>query len=570
MRKIKLGFISPYDAMVPLINELKKDQDDLEVSVKVGNLESGAGYAQTMERQGVDILISRGGTAKLIREAVSIPVIDIHISGYDLLRSIMLASGHSEDKKALVGFSNITLGAASIVSLLEIEMEVVTIKEAAEVEPILLKLKEEGYKRILGDVVTVEAAAKLDLNGLLIQSGKESILESFEEAKRLFKTQQENQQLLRVMRELLKEREQDVAIVSASGKVLFENWASFKAAPLSSADIEDIQRQILATGKPVVKVVGSGGDSYSLRANLVEDRDGKVVSYFFKRLPAAVADVPSIRFEQISLLPSLVTESAVMGGIKKLVEEPAMVHEPIILEGETGTGKHELARYLHAFHKKKGSFIYIHLEEFEEMPKEFEAFNESTIFVHLKNFSVGENILKARKLVSWSMENNAQIIFSSAKIGGERLKEIGLQEAIRISLPPLTERKDDIPFLVRQFLTEFNQKLSTQPVKMREEALEQLKQMEWPFNLNDLKMYVKQLALYQKDYVIEKSTLQSLPFKPDASEGNSDYPSPGNLSLKEIEQKIIEQVLREEDFNQTKAAKRLGINRATLWRKLNK
>ena len=41
-----------------------------------------------------------------------------------------------------------------------------------------------------------------------------------------------------------------------------------------------------------------------------------------------------------------------------------------------------------------------------------------------------------------------------------------------------------------------------------------------------------------------------------------------NETLKEIERKLIEQVLEEEDFNQTKAAKRLGINRATLWRKL--
>lgn len=570
MRKIKLGFIAPYEAMVPLIEELKMGQNDLEIAVEVGNLESGAGYAKMMEKQGADILISRGGTAKLIREAVSVPVIDVHISGYDLLRSIMLAIGHSVEKKALVGFSNITLGAASIVSLLEIEMEVVTIEEAVEVEPILMQLKEQGYKRVLGDVVTVDAAAKLGLNGLLIQSGKESILESFEEAKRLFKSQKENQQLLRVMRELLKEREQDLVIVSEDGRVLFENWVSFAEAPLSSAEMEEIHQQVLDEENSIDKVVEEGETSFRLRAGLFQDRDGKIIAYFFKRLKNSGANVQGVRAEQIALLPSLVAESRVMKGIKKIVEEPVMAYAPILFEGETGTGKQELARYLHAFHQKKGPFVQVDLEEFEEMPPEFEAFDECTILIYLKRNSAEKNVFKARQLASWSVDRKAQIILVGEKIRSEWQKEIGLQEAIRISLPPLTERTEDIPFLIRQFLTEFNQTLGTQPIKVREDAMEQLKQMKWPNNLLDLKTHVKKLALYERGYVIEKSTLDSIPFKSDAPEENSKLISSGHLSLKEIEQKIIEQVLKEEDFNQTKAAKRLGINRATLWRKLNK
>ncbi|UJF26043.1 PrpR N-terminal domain-containing protein [Planococcus sp. 107-1] len=99
MRKIRLGFISPYVAMVPLIEELNKGNDDFDIIVQVGNLEAGVNYALAMEKQGIDILISRGGTANLVREAVSVPVIDVHISGYDLLRSIMLANGYSDEKK---------------------------------------------------------------------------------------------------------------------------------------------------------------------------------------------------------------------------------------------------------------------------------------------------------------------------------------------------------------------------------------------------------------------------------------------------------------------------------------
>lgn len=86
MRKVKVGFISPYEAMMPLIDELAMEQDDLQITRAVGNLEAGVALALEMELNGADVLISRGGTAKMIREAVSLPVVEIHISGYDLVR----------------------------------------------------------------------------------------------------------------------------------------------------------------------------------------------------------------------------------------------------------------------------------------------------------------------------------------------------------------------------------------------------------------------------------------------------------------------------------------------------
>ncbi|MFD1862139.1 helix-turn-helix domain-containing protein [Planococcus chinensis] len=87
-------------------------------------------------------------------------------------------------------------------------------------------------------------------------------------------------------------------------------------------------------------------------------------------------------------------------------------------------------------------------------------------------------------------------------------------------------------------------------------------------NLSSLKKYLKQLALLEKGFVIEKGTLQQLPARKETGIQVGVLQFSANETLKEIERKLIEQVLEEEDFNQTKAAKRLGINRATLWRKL--
>ena len=102
------------------------------------------------------MIISRGGTAKLIEPEVRIPVIDVHVSGYDTSRVLTLAN-HFPGRKAIVGFSNITLGAKAITDVLDIEVDVFTVEKAEEVDRSLEDLKAKGFELIMGDVVTIEA-----------------------------------------------------------------------------------------------------------------------------------------------------------------------------------------------------------------------------------------------------------------------------------------------------------------------------------------------------------------------------------------------------------------------------
>ncbi|MGH2318627.1 PrpR N-terminal domain-containing protein [Planococcus sp. SE5232] len=567
MRKIHIGVISPYEAMLPLIDELKKEQSDLLIVAEVGDLERGVELARRMEQNGADILISRGGTSKMIREAVALPVVDIHISGYDLLRSIMLATGHSDEKKALVGFPNITLGAASIISLLEIDMKVVTIPGASEVESILLELKNEGYSTVLGDVVTSNSAAQLGMNGLLIQSGQESILESLEEARQSFKSQQKSQQVLRVLRELLNDSKQDLLLLTDDGQILFENWTAFKKLPVTEEELATIKQQVLETNEQTIKIIEDAKIPFRINAKIIEDRDGKIVSFNFKRLSKASAKSTAVKIEQLNQLPSLVAASAEMTGIKNLIEKPAVAGDTLVLIGQPGTGKTSVARYLHTFHQKNGLFVHVKMDASPLSLEDIEFLPNSTL---LLEFSKSPNLTHTHKiqdLMEHLGKNTVQLIYSLPALPSSFEEELELQEALKIQLPSLVNRQEDIEYLVRQFLTEFHQTLGTRPIKVRDDAMQELKRYNWPGNLNELKAYVKKLAILEKDYVIEKETLDQVPFTADFQQGNP-LSLDKNDTLKEIEKKIIEQVLREEDFNQTKAANRLGINRATLWRKL--
>lgn len=563
MRKIKIGFISPYEAMVPMVEELGEKQEDLLVVTKVGNLEEGVKYAKEMERLGYDLIISRGGTAGLIRNAISLPVIDVHMSGYDLLRTIMLTMGHSKEKKALVGFTNITLGAASIINLLEIDMTVVTIQDANEVDAVLKSLKDDKHTIVLGDVVTVAAAQRLGMSGFLIQSGRESIMEAFEEARRQFVYQQKSQRLVNVMRYFLGARKMDMLIATAQGEVIFENWSKFSGCPISQNELTVLVDQAFQTGNSIFRTV----DTFQIRVDLFQEHEEKVAMILFEDLLTAY---PNITVEQILQLPYIVTESAAMKRIKNLVEKPLMAKENIILTGKAGVGKKELARYIHAVHGKNGFFVSVDLEKLDQVEEIFANSKIDTVFIHLSQVPELKKVNELQHILAIAEQKNVQIIFSQQEVFEDLKSDLGMNEAVIIHLPTLQERTEDIESLVQQFLMEFHQELGTQPIKVRKNAIEYLKSMQWPGNTNDLKAYTKKLALAESGYVIEENLLHDLPFVSEVKPEQFAVSLGKNETLKEIEQKIIEKVLEEENFNQTKAAQRLGMNRATLWRKLKK
>jgi|GEM_PF-3494673 len=564
MRKVKVGFISPYEAMMPLIDELAVEQEDLQITRAVGNLEAGVALALEMERNGADVLISRGGTAKMIREAVSLPVVEIHISGYDLLRSIMLAEGHSNELKALIGFSNITMGAASIVSLLELRMEVVELSSAAEVDNVLKHLKERGVKQVLGDVVTIDAAAKLGLNGLLIQSGRETLLEAFEEARRLFLYAEKNQQQLRAVELLLGGWQKDVVILAEDGELLFERYGSFREPPISIAELMELRKQVLSSNVPLVKLYVESEVSFYVTGEVLEDRSGLLTAWAFEQLSLNNKDALTVA--QPAQLPLIVSESPGMKNMRQSIESEEAARQPVMIMGEKSTGKQTLAEYLHVFHKRNGLLLTVDMDKFEYPLPEFNVPEQSTLVLAYGQSPDQETVERTEKLIRSFGSRNLQVIAVMPTYDDKLADALG--PSLHVQMPPIRERQEDIPYLVNQFLTEYHQQLGTQPVRLREEAMAILSGHGWPGNLEEMKSYVKKIALAEKSYVIEKQTILSLPFdQPSSGFEPSFYLDPKH-NLKQIERFIIEQVLKEEDYNQTQAAKRLGINRATLWRKL--
>lgn len=89
--KIRILGIAPYEGMKSIMLKLAKDRDDIDLSVFVGDLHKGAEIARKNFHEDFDIIISRGGTAELIGAITPLPVIEIALSVYDILRAIKMA-----------------------------------------------------------------------------------------------------------------------------------------------------------------------------------------------------------------------------------------------------------------------------------------------------------------------------------------------------------------------------------------------------------------------------------------------------------------------------------------------
>ena len=98
--------IAPYESMKNILLNICKDRPEIHLTVMVGDLSEGARLVQEIREDEYDIVVSRGGTAEILRTVVSIPVVEIQLSSYDILSSLKLAESYT-GQYALVAYPNI-------------------------------------------------------------------------------------------------------------------------------------------------------------------------------------------------------------------------------------------------------------------------------------------------------------------------------------------------------------------------------------------------------------------------------------------------------------------------------
>jgi DNA-binding NtrC family response regulator len=147
---------------------------------------------------------------------------------------------------------------------------------------------------------------------------------------------------------------------------------------------------------------------------------------------------------------------------------------------------------------------------------------------------------------------------------------------VRITMPPLRERKEDIPILVRGFLRHFCKENNKPLLDLAPNAMDALLTYDWPGNIRELRTTIehgvvmatgKQITLRDLPAAVRQAATAKLPGGVSPTEAFGEKTSP--LDLHETERRLIAQALAATNGNITAAAKKLGISRRTLHRKIN-
>jgi DNA-binding NtrC family response regulator len=304
---------------------------------------------------------------------------------------------------------------------------------------------------------------------------------------------------------------------------------------------------------------------------------------------------------------NIITQNLEMKKILELAEKVAPTDCPVLILGETGTGKELLARYIHQHSRRKDkAFLAINCGAFTE------ELLANELFGHEKGAYTGAVSTKKGLLEVASggtlfldeiteMSSTMQVKFLRVlqekefiRLGGTEPIKVDVRiiaatnrdikkeiekgrfredlyyrlNVISFNLPPLCQRKEDIPLLCYYFLNKYAKEMNKEVKEISEEAMELLLSYDYPGNVRELENIIARAVALTNSSKIELSHLPEdfRKFKIFTfRKKNSPLPT-----LEEQEKEYIKMVLKEVGGNKTLAAQILGIDRATLWRKLKK
>ena len=300
--------------------------------------------------------------------------------------------------------------------------------------------------------------------------------------------------------------------------------------------------------------------------------------------------------------------------IRELILKAAPTDTTVLIQGESGVGKEIVAKLIHLHSKRaKEAFVEINCAAIPETLIESELFGyEKGAFTGAQSFKKGKLELAHKgtlfldEIGDLSLDAQAKLLRilqekRFERLGGNKPIEIDVRiisatnkdllkeikkgkfredlffriNVFPISIPPLRERKEDIPILVEEFLEEFSYKIGCEKKIIKSDALEALIEYDWPGNVRELKNFIERLVIISSSSEISYKDLPSdfknLTKKKESFQENTDpWFKEKNYRLAKLlfEKEFLKRKLFEYGGNVSKTAREIGLERAYLQKKI--
>lgn len=590
---IKTLVIAPYPGLAALIKQLDEQLTEFDITVEQGDLTRSLELLEKYKHDNFDLIISRGGTANLIREHTTIPVLNMQISGYDILRILTLLKGYQSTTIGMIGFKDVIKSFESVSNLMDIDINYIEVQHENEVTKNLIQAKKHGIRVIVGDTITIRLANKIGLQGVLITSGKESVLKTFEDAKQLYNELSQSKSQRKTYETLFDNLDEGIIVIDKAGHIKFANQIFLEKLNIQSHTHD---KQSIFRNLPFLKTiihfkelndtvvfqlsVNNFDEIYEIKHHRVMDPDGESL-YAIRFTPSSFTkDTVSLQvifsYKAKEDAPQFITSGTLFENSMALAKRRLSQQLPVSIIGEEGTGRRILTQTLteHEANTIEIRTNNISTRLFNQLMTFLEQV-DSKMIIHIRDVN---KMTQAQQVRLLDKINTGKYQFVISFTGDEcalKKNNLKLHKDLHlllseeyIFLPTLREIKSDLEGFIQTFIIQFNEQFGKQVVGLKSNVLQHFLSHPWYGNLIELREVLRQVVKQSSEEYINEDALPIL--KQYYLSKNTNHKALINLdqTLEEIEYNVIQLVLEEENMNQSKVAKRLGINRSTLWRKI--
>ena len=596
MKRFRILIIAPYlsfqETAAPVIQEFPT----VDFEMHTGDEFTAISIFNSYPPNAFDAIITRGAIAAILRQFTSVPVVEVDVSLLDILRAIN-QPGFSDQRVAVVGYSSIINSVKKVFEVLQLKNTEIYEVRYAEVKERVAELADRGFSLVIGDVPSVNAAMANGLRGLLILSSEDCIRQSVIAAIYYSELMEKGQEITQIFQTVIDNLKFRIILMDQIGNVIVDNRA------FEITDHQTFKKELLlfipvllqqSTDRGCKKI---GTQGIEIIGKRVSYRNQDCFLFFISLMHKGYASQADITIEKplsVTLSPEFINTLQKNNPRVQAVAEivtASVSPPPVLILGEYGTGKSSLAYYLHGLRKEPmAPFIFVRCNLLTRkrwnafLDKTASPLNENGCTLYLENIHllpielqqelsayIVDSAADQRHFIIASATNRIHHLLSNDQFLYPLYQKIS---SLHVILAPLREFPDSITDFSQIFLTAANQEYQKSIRGFEEGVVALLEQQHWNTNLSQLKTFIQQLVLTAQGAQITLKEAQTLllndnTIPPEETEylnySGIDITKP----LEEIERDIIQHVLMEENMNQSAAARRLGISRNTIWRKLH-
>ncbi|MCC8190147.1 MAG: sigma 54-interacting transcriptional regulator [Planctomycetes bacterium] len=620
-----IGLIAPnpdvYEIAARLTGTLGLDG---KVVLRVASMEDGVVVAREFERLGVEVIVTRGGTGELIKNSdVRVPLVDIPISGNEIVAAIQEArqrTGLANPKLAILAYRTMSYGIELFTQLTGLDMRIYERSSGETLEAVMERVVQDGADAFIGGKMSRDLAVRRGICGVVLETTEASVRTALVEAEKVAALRRLEETRLQRMRMVLDLFPDGVMAVDNEGRLQLANPSAFRLLGLTPEAVGSKVDAVLPnldlascldrgeTHRHVIYPFKNTSLVVTLRPiRIREDITGAVITMQeagnIRELEAKLRDTYAKGLTATHHFRAIAGESETIRATVRKAELYAATKGTILITGETGTGKEVFAQSIHnASLCRQGPFVAVNcaalppslleseLFGYEEgaftgamrngKPGYFELAHGGTIFLDeiLEIDRYGQTrllrVLQERRSMRLGGGRYIQLDVRVIAASNRNLKVLADRgefrpdlyyrlSALTLHLPPLRKRPGDVKLLAQHFASA-TLGLYEGESHFTPRALSCLAEQEWPGNVRELQNVIERLCLFYANKPFDLDAVQAAlttdPWDDDDRE-TANEPS---------EKDRILAALRSAGGNQGRAAKELGINPSTLYRKMRR